>query len=383
MSQTLEILDRLIAFPTVSRDSNLALIEYARDLLATKGVHSKLIFDDTGRKANLFATIGPQDRLGVMLSGHTDVVPVEGQAWTTDPFRLTERNGNLYGRGTADMKGFVAAALRAALNAADCRLRVPLHIALSYDEEVGCLGVRRLLDMLASAGTSANCCIVGEPTNMLVATGHKGKLAARAICIGREGHSANAPMALNAIHLGCDLVAELRDTQAKYAAGGARDDGYGVPYTTVHVGRIDGGVALNIVPNRCDVHFEIRNVKEDNSEVILDGIRTRVDTILQAARAQAPEADIRFEITSIYPCLDTPIHSEVVGFTNSLIGKDSTIKADFGTEGGLISARLGMPTVVCGPGSIAQAHKPDEFVSREQLTRCDNMLDTLLQGMGQ
>ena len=223
-----------------------------------------MVSDATGAKANLYATIGPADRPGVMLSGHTDVVPVDGQAWTHPPFALTRRDGRLYGRGAADMKGFVACALAAALRAARRRLRAPLHLALSYDEEVGCIGVRRLIDVLAEAPVRPAFCIVGEPTSMAVATGHKGKTALRATCVGREAHSALAPLAVNALHLGCDLVAAIRARQAEIAASGARDGDYDVPYTTLHVGRMSGGTALNIVPNRCEVEFEIRNLAADD-----------------------------------------------------------------------------------------------------------------------
>ncbi|WP_366014671.1 M20/M25/M40 family metallo-hydrolase [Mesorhizobium sp.] len=270
---SIKILDRLIAFPTVSRDSNLDLIGYATELLEASGIACRLIHSADGHKANLFATIGPADRPGVMLSGHTDVVPVDGQNWTLPAFAMTERDGKLYGRGAADMKGFVASALAACLKASRMTLRTPLHLALSYDEEVGCLGVRDLIEMLVAAPQRPLLCIVGEPTGMQVATGHKGKLAARAICRGREGHSALAPLALNAIHLGCDFVRALRDEQDRLARDGARDGDYDIPYTTVHVGKINAGIALNIVPNLCQVDFEIRNVAADDAIVILGRLR--------------------------------------------------------------------------------------------------------------
>ncbi|TIS54435.1 MAG: M20/M25/M40 family metallo-hydrolase, partial [Mesorhizobium sp.] len=270
---SISILERLIAFPTVSRDSNLDLIGYAADLLGASGIASQLIHSADGHKANLFATIGPTDKPGIMLSGHTDVVPVDGQNWTLPPFAMTARGGKLYGRGAADMKGFVASALAACLTASKMMLRTPLHLALSYDEEVGCLGVRDLIEMLGAAPQRPLLCIVGEPTNMQVATGHKGKLAARAVCRGREGHSALAPLALNAIHLGCDFVRALRDEQERLAREGARDGDYDIPYTTVHVGKINAGVALNIVPNLCEVDFEIRNVAADDAAGILDRLR--------------------------------------------------------------------------------------------------------------
>ncbi|MDG4874949.1 acetylornithine deacetylase [Mesorhizobium sp. WSM4935] len=375
---SIRILERLIAFPTVSRDSNLDLIGYAADLLEANGIASQLIHSTDGHKANLFATIGPADRPGIMLSGHTDVVPVDGQDWTLPPFAMTERDGKLFGRGAADMKGFVASALAACIKASKMPLRTPLHLALSYDEEVGCLGVRDLIDMLSAAPQRPLLCIVGEPTNMQVATGHKGKLAARALCKGREGHSALAPLALNAIHLGCDFVRALRDEQDRLAREGARDGDYDIPYTTVHVGKINAGVALNIVPNLCVVDFEIRNVAADDAAGILDRLRTAASRIAADAASIAPEAAIDIEITNTYPGLDTPTASEAVAFVKSLTGANDTMKVAFGTEGGLFSRDLGTPAVVCGPGSMAQGHKPDEFVSVEQLRRCDDMLERLL-----
>jgi acetylornithine deacetylase len=375
---SIEILDRLIAFPTVSRDSNLQLVGWVRERLAERGVDGSLVHDATGTKANLYATIGPADQPGVMLSGHTDVVPVEGQDWTVQPFAMTRRDGRLYGRGAADMKGFVACALAAALRATERQLAAPLHLAFSYDEEVGCVGVRRLIEVLAEAPVRPAFCIVGEPTSLAVATGHKGKTALQATCIGREGHSAMAPLALNALHLGCDLVAAIRSRQAEIAASGARDGDYDVPYTTLHVGRMAGGTALNIVPNRCELEFEIRNLAADDPEALLEALRADATRITEAARAQASEADIRIEVRNSYPGLGTAPDAQVVAFVKSLTGANRTTKIAFGTEGGLFSERLGIPTVVCGPGAMAQGHRPDEFVTVDQIARCDAMLDTLL-----
>ncbi|KSV81705.1 hypothetical protein N182_38280, partial [Sinorhizobium sp. GL2] len=375
---TLGILERLIGFPTVSRDSNLDLIQFVDEILSHHGITTRLIHNEDGRKANLFATIGPDDRPGIVLSGHTDVVPVEGQEWSSPPFQMTERDGRFYGRGAADMKGFIACALAACIKASSMDLQTPLHLALSYDEEVGCLGVRSLIDFLGNVPHKPLLCIVGEPTGMQVATGHKGKVAARATCKGREGHSALAPLALNALHLGCDFVMALRREQERLSVEGAHDHDYDVPYTTVHVGRMNGGVALNIVPNLCQIDFEIRNIANDDPGMILDRLKSEAGRIAQKGTSLAPEAAIDIEVVNAYPGLDTPVMSSAVEFVRLLTGTHSTIKVAFGTEGGLFDRIAGIPTVVCGPGFMEQGHKPDEFVSAEQLLRCDEMLEKLL-----
>ena len=376
--ETRDILERLIAFETVSHLPNMALMEFVRDTLASAGIESLLVPESGGTKANLFATVGPADRGGVMLSGHTDVVPVEGQAWTRPAFRMTEDGGRLYGRGTTDMKGFVASAIAAALAAAKRDLKTPLHLAFSHDEEVGCLGVRSLIDMLERAPVRPAMCIVGEPTGMQVATGHKGKTALRATCTGREGHSALAPLALNALHLGADFLGAVRDLQARLAEAGARDGDYDVPYTTIHVGKMAGGVQVNIVPNRGVHDVEIRALAEDDPATLVDRLRDAAEAIVAPLRAEFPEAAIEIEELWSYPGLGTPSDAAVVNFVKALTGANGTIKVAFGTEGGLFAERLAIPTVVCGPGSMAQGHKPDEYVTSDQLERCDAMMAALL-----
>ena len=379
MTSTTAILADLIAFPTVSRDPNRALIDYCADRLDQAGVVCQIIEDQTGGKANLYATIGPEDQSGVMLSGHTDVVPVDGQDWTKPPFQAVEDQGRIYGRGTADMKGFVASALAAGLEAAKMPLKTPLHLAFSYDEEIGCVGVRSMIEMLDQAPVKPLMCIVGEPTHMAIATGHKGKTAIEANCIGAEAHSALAPQAVNAIHLACDLIAEIRKLQDDIAAHGTRDDAYEIPYTTLHAGIIHAGVALNIVPNHAQVKFEIRNLAEDDPDQILVRLKEAITPIIAVAQAKAPQADIAFDITNTYPGLETDLNAEVVDLVSSLTGSNARIKVAFGTEGGLFARDLGIPTVVCGPGSMDQGHRPDEYVSLEQLAACDTMLAALNQ----
>ena len=373
-----EILDRLMSFDTVSSRPNMDLMTYVRELLSGAGVDSTLIPDATGGKANLFASIGPAGHGGVMLSGHTDVVPVEGQVWTHPPFALTEADGRLYGRGAADMKGFVAAAIACMIGAARRPLNVPLHLALSYDEEIGCMGVRSLIDMLDAVPVKPRFCIVGEPTGMQVATGHKGKVALRATCVGREGHSALAPMALNALHLAVDFVNAVRALQARVAATGLKDGDYDVSYSTLHVGKLNGGVQVNIVPNHAVVDFEIRSVAGEDTEGLIVALQDAAEAICAPLRAEFPEAAIRVERLWDYPGLGTPSHGAVVNFVKGLTGANGTMKVAFGTEGGLFDARLGIPTVICGPGSMAQGHKPDEYVSIEQMDRCEAMLAELI-----
>jgi acetylornithine deacetylase len=376
--QTADILARLIGFDTTSSKPNRALMDWVQDLLGGAGIVAQILPDASGGKANLYATIGPQDRPGVMLSGHTDVVPVDGQVWTRPPFVLTEAEGRYFGRGTTDMKGFVASALAAALMAARRPLATPLHLALSYDEEVGCLGVVSLIDMLAHAPHLPAMCIVGEPTGMQVATGHKGKIALRATCTGREGHSALAPMALNALHLGADFLGAVRRLQDEVAESGLQDGDYDVPYTTLHVGKMQGGVQVNIVPNSCTLDFEIRNLAGDDPQALIDRLRVEADRITAPLKAAFPEAALTIDRLWDYPGLGTPSSAPVVQFVKSLTGANGTMKVAFGTEGGLFSSRLGIPTVICGPGSMAQGHKPDEWVSVGQITRCDAMLAALL-----
>jgi acetylornithine deacetylase len=375
--QMMDILSRLLAFDTVSANPNMALMTFVQGLLAEAGIEAVLIPNAEGTKANLYATTGPAGP-GVMLSGHTDVVPVTGQDWTKPPFAMTLADDRVYGRGAADMKGFVACAIAAMLDAATRPLQTPLHLALSYDEEIGCMGVRSLIDMLATAPVKPAMCIVGEPTGMQVATGHKGKVALRATCVGHEGHSALAPMALNALHLAADFILALRRIQADVALHGVQDGDYDVPYTTLHAGKMQGGVQVNIVPNHATVDWEIRAPAGEDVAELIQRVEAAAEGIVAPLRAQFPEASIRVERLWDYPGLGTASDAGVVNFVKSLTGANGTIKVAFGTEGGLFSERLGIPTVICGPGSMAQGHKPDEWVSLEQLQRCQAMLGALM-----
>ena len=373
-----EVLERLIGFDTVSAKSNLDLLGYVRGLLADAGIECVLIPDATGQKANLYAVVGPVGVPGVILSGHVDVVPVEGQVWTKPPFALTEDAGRLYGRGSTDMKGFVACAIVAVLRARSMNLKVPVILALSHDEEIGCQGVGSMLDVMQGWPVPARMCLVGEPTSMRVATGHKGKIALRATCTGRELHSAMAPMGLNALHLGAEFLAAVRDLQAEVVAGGLRDGDYDVPYTTLHVGKFNGGVQVNIVPKTCVLDFEIRSLAGEDTDGLIARLEAAAEAIVAPHRAAFPETGIVVERLWDYPGLATSPDADVVAFAKGLVGGNGTIKVPYGTEGGLFAARLGVPTVICGPGNMAQGHTPDEFIEVEQLARCEAMLDTLL-----
>jgi acetylornithine deacetylase len=371
MSSTIDTLDRLIAFPTVSRDSNLDLIDWLGARLADLGARIATVRDATGAKANLVASLGPEGPDGIVLSGHSDVVPVEGQAWTTDPFRLTRRDGRLYGRGSSDMKGFLAAMLTVAGKAARAPLARPLHLVVSHDEEIGCVGVRSLLARLKAEGFRAAGCVIGEPTEMQVATGHKGKLAGRIVCRGKPAHSANPHLGVNAIHLGARMVGVLEQVQARLAETGPRDNAYPVPYTTVHVGLIQGGTALNIVPDRCMLDFEIRLVPPDDALVLVEEIRAR-------APAFPPDSGMEIEVVNSYPGLDLADSHPFANAVRAASGGNGTVKLAFGSEGGLMQQELGLPTVVYGPGSIDRAHKADEYVMPEELDACDLFLERLL-----
>ena len=377
MVGTIELLERLIAFETVSKDSNLPLIDFAESFLAERGFDCRRVYDASGLKANLIASIGPKASDGVILAAHTDVVPAVGQAWTSAPFRLRRDGDRLYGRGAADMKGFVAAALRIADRAGAIHLDRPLHIALSHDEEIGCVGVRSLLDDLRERNFSAALCIVGEPTSMQIGLGHKGKIAARATCRGRGGHSSTAPLLLNAIHLASDVVTAIRHQQLDLSAQGRRDDAY----STLHAGMIAGGTALNVVADVATVDFEIRHLAEDDPAALLAKLQARIEGLLAPHHAQFPEAKIDVAVLNAYPGFAISPNAPAVKALAAWLSVVETTKVSFGTEAGLYAAALDVPTVVIGPGSMDQGHKPDEFIDVSQLHACDAFLDGMLASL--
>ncbi len=379
MSRSRGLLAQLVAFDTTSRESNLALIEFVRDFLADHGVACELIYNSTGSKANLFATIGPVDVPGIVLSGHTDVVPVDGQAWSFPPFELSESAGNLYGRGTADMKGYIACVLALVPALTKRTLRMPVHIALSYDEEVGCLGVRSLLDRLRARPIKPLLCVIGEPTELRPVLGHKGKLAVRCDVRGAACHSAYAPQGVNAIEYAARLIAELGRLGDALKSPELRDSRFDPPFSTVQTGVISGGKALNIVPDDCRFDFEVRTLPAMNPREVAEQLqRYASECLLPAMQAVSAGSDIRFTELSSYPGLSTSAQSQAAEWVASFCGSRAFGTVAFGTEGGLFD-QAGIPTVVCGPGSMDQGHKPDEFVSLAQLSACDRMLERVAE----
>lgn len=372
-----DILASLIVFDTTSRNSNLELIRFVQDYLTDLGVEARLTFDDQKRKANLYATLGPERAGGIVLSGHTDVVPVDGQDWRTDPFRATVQGDRVYGRGTADMKGFIACCLALAPRYLARHPKMPLHFSFSYDEEVGCVGVRRLIDDLKGLPVRPAGCIVGEPTEMRVVNGHKGKHSMRCTVRGREAHSALTPLGVNAVEAAAEVVARLAALARRLKTAGPFDDGFFPAYTTVQTGTIRGGTAVNIVPRECQFDFEVRDIPGQDGEALIAEIVAYVERELAPPmRAVSPDAGFYWESLSSFPPLETDPESDIVKLARELTGANELGKVSYGTEAGLFH-QAGLPTVVCGPGSIEQAHRPNEFLAIEQLARCDDFLERL------
>jgi acetylornithine deacetylase len=375
------MVERLIAFNTVSRDSNLGLIEWARDFLAKLGARTRLTHDASGKKANLFATLGDSERPGLILSGHTDVVPVDGQNWDTDPFKAVERDGKLYARGSADMKGFIGVALTQApkfveaLNAG--RLDAPLHYALSYDEEVGCIGVRGLIRDLEENGIRPAGCVVGEPTSMQPIIAHKGMNRFRCTVRGREAHSSYVTYGVNAIEYAARLVVYIRQIADRLAEFEKRDCGFTVPYTTLSTGLIRGGIASNVIPKQCEFQFDMRTLPNASADALYQEIRAQAETLSREMRAIDPQSGIDLEWVSHTIGLASSESDAIVQWAMRLARSDQTGKVSYGTEAGLFQ-QMGVPTVILGPGDIAEAHRPNEFVALDQLAKCEAFVSRIL-----
>ena len=375
------ILADLVGFDTTSRGSNLKLVDYVRDGLAQHGVTAELIPNQAGDKANLWATLGPKVDGGLILSGHTDCVPVDGQDWTTDPFRLTRREGRLYGRGSADMKGFLASALAAVPDLLGLGLPVPIHLAFSYDEEVGCVGVRPMLDAVGLSGLRPAACIVGEPTLMQTIVAHKGGRGYRCTVTGQEAHSSLAPLAVNSIEQAAELIVYVRRLAADLARG-ERDPDYDVGHATISTASIEGGTAINIVPRHCCFTFEFRTLPGQDQDKVIRRIETYArDEIEPAMRAVAPAAGFRFEPLYDYPAHAIDPADPFVTRVKTVLRSNRHAKVAYGTEAGLFEQVIRVPTVVCGPGSIDVAHKPDESIEVSQLAACDRFIRDLAASM--
>ena len=374
---SLDLVTRLIGFDTTSRNSNLELIEFIRGYLEDYGISSELVFNAERTKANLFATIGAKDRGGFALSGHTDVVPTDGQDWKTDPYQVEQIGSRLYGRGTSDMKSFIAVCLTKTPQIIEKNLELPVHFSFSYDEEIGCIGVRTLLDVLEQRANKPRACLIGEPTGMAVVRAHKGKISRRCTIHGLESHSGLAHRGVNAVEAAAEIIAILKKYARRFRDEGPFDEEFDPPYTTVHTGTIRGGTALNIVPKLCEFEAEIRHLPTDDPDLVWNEMQQYIDhEILPEMRAVTPDAQIEWEEISAIPELLSS-DENLVGLAKQIAGTTETACVSFGTEGGLFE-EIGVPSVVCGPGHIDQAHKPNEFIEIEQLKRCERFMDDLL-----
>lgn len=375
--RALALAQTLVRMDTVSRNSNLELIHFVRDELLRLGVSSRLTWNADKTKANLFATLGEGKPAGVILSGHTDTVPWDGQAWSLDPLSATVRDGRLYGRGSADMKAFIGIALAQAQHFLDSPAPFAIHLALSFDEEVGCLGVKELIADLRDAHIQPLACIVGEPTLMVPAIAHKGVYRYRCCVRGKEAHSSLTPQSVNAIEMAARLVGKLRDMAEGFERDEPRYAGFDVPYTTASVGQFHGGIADNVVPRDAEFRYEFRNLPTVDALALQSQVVAAARALEPGMQKVSPDAGFSFEPICEVPAFLGSADDAVTRLAQRLAGETGTTLVAFGTEAGLFK-QAGIPTVVCGPGSIEQAHQPDEYVSLEQLGRCEQFL----QGLG-
>lgn len=369
-----DMLDKLIAFDTTSRLSNLPLIEFVADYLAAHEVESQLTRDDTAGKASLFATLGPKGDGGIALSGHTDVVPVDGQDWSTDPFLLREKNGLLYGRGTCDMKGFLAVALALVPEFQKRDLKIPVHLALSYDEEVGGIGVRPMIERMGGDLPMPKIVIVGEPTSMKIVNCHKGMNTFVTEVTGLEAHSSNPHQGVNAILIAAELIGELMRIAEEMRTKGDPSGKFDPPYTSLNVGTIEGGTAINIIPQSCRFAWEFRNLPGQDREEIPSRLDVFAkEKLLPEMRAVSENADIRTIRGIGFPDFLPEEGSPAETLVKRLMQTNTVQSAAYATEAGLFQ-QAGPATILCGPGDIAQAHQPDEFIHPEQLRLCEQFL---------
>ena len=375
---TLGLIQDLVRINTVSRNSNLELIHLVRDRLLKIGVKSRLTYNADKTKANLFATLGDQKSAGIVLSGHTDTVPWDGQDWTVDPLGGLVQDGKLYGRGSADMKGFIGMALAHAEAFAHSSAPFAIHLALSYDEEVGCFGVKELIADMKDAGIQPIACIVGEPTHMVPAIAHKGVYRWRCCVRGKEAHSSLTPLSVNAIEEAAKLISHIRGMADDMKAHEPRYEGFDVPFSTASVGQFQGGIADNVVPRDAWFHYEFRDLPTADVNLMQKQVVASANIAQAAMQKVAPEAGFSFETICAVPSFLGSDKDAITQLAQRLSGETTTTLVAFGTEAGIFK-NAGIPTVVCGPGSINQAHQPDEFVSLEQLARCEQFMQRLAQ----
>lgn len=382
LDDTIGLLNDLIAYPTVSADSNLALIDHLANRLQDAGARVDVFTDPTGQKANLFATLGPETDGGIVLSGHTDVVPVTNQDWSGDPFAMTIRDGAIYGRGSCDMKGFIAAAVALAPKFAQHATRRPLHFAFTYDEEVGCMGAQALAQSLTDRGLKPNVAIIGEPTSMRVIEGHKGCCEYTTRFEGLAGHGSNPDLGVNAVEYAVRYVARLLEVREELKNLAPRGSRFDPPWTTINTGALHGGIAHNVIANHAAVEWEMRPVRAGDASHVRDTMRSYAEnTLLPAMQTVWPDAAITIEVIGEIEGLIPTDTNEARDIVTELTGANGTDLVAFGTEAGIFQA-LGMDVVVCGPGSIEQAHKADEFVTTDQLAQCIRMLERLGPKLG-
>ena len=374
----LELISKLVSFATVSRDSNLELIEFVRAYLDEHGIESRLVPSDDGAKANLYATIGPMVEGGVVVSGHTDVVPVDGQPWDTDPFTLVQKDGRLYGRGTADMKSFYAVALALLPEMLGRKLQRPIHLALSYDEEIGCLGAPRMIERIASELPRSRAVLVGEPTSMCVVNAHKSLTGLETVVTGHEAHSSQTHRGVSAVMTAARLIAFLEDMARENAGGTPSGMPFEPPFSTIHVGTVKGGTATNIISRECRFTWDMRCIPEDDPQIFLDRFAEFCgDQILPDMRAIAPEADIVTHIWASAPALEPEPDGEAEMLAKQLTGYNSTDVVAYLAEAGQFQ-QAGFSTVLCGPGSIDQAHQPNEYIETSQVDECVGFFHRLI-----
>lgn len=378
-TNALQLVQSLIRMNTVSQNSNLELIHFVRDELKRLGVRSRLSYNADKSKANLFATLGESKSAGIILSGHTDTVPWDGQDWSVPPLGALVKEGaepRLYGRGSADMKGFVGVALSHAEQFLNSTAPFAVHLALSYDEEVGCFGVRELIADLRDAGIKPLACIIGEPTRMVPAIAHKGVYRYRCCVRGKEAHSSLTPKSVNAIEMAARLIGKVRDMAEGFERDEPRYEGFDVPFSTASVGQFQGGIADNVVPRDAWFHYEFRDLPTADARRMQESVVAEARSLEVAMKKVAPEAGFRFETICEIPSFLGSADDPVTRLAQQLSGQSSTTQVAFGTEAGLFK-QSGIPTVVCGPGSIEQAHQPDEYVSLAQLAQCERFMQRL------